>query len=102
MENQYSLQFNQLFGFVLVNNRTREEVPLSDKEAFKWSKKSYVAVNLQAEKKMDEILGLYFGSLIIRFHPSTRWHQHCPSVSSLYKMSSPFFHYLVVNPLVWR
>ena len=57
MENQYSLQFNQLFGFVLINNRTREEIPLSDKEAFKWSKKSYVAVNLIAEKKMDEILG---------------------------------------------
>jgi len=57
MENEYSLEFNQLFGFVLINNRTRSETPLSDSEAFKWSKKAYVAVNLDAQKRMDEILG---------------------------------------------
>ena len=57
MENEYNLVFNQLFGFVLVNNRTREETPLSDKEAFKWSKKFNVSVNLDADEKMDEILG---------------------------------------------
>jgi hypothetical protein len=57
MENEYNLSFNQLFGFVVVNNRTREEIPLSDTEAFKWSKKPYVSVNLDADKKMDEILG---------------------------------------------
>ena len=57
MENEYNLSFNQLFGFVLINNRTREELPLSDKEAFKWSKKSYVSVNLDAQDRVDEILG---------------------------------------------
>ncbi len=41
----------------IVNNRTRSETPLSDSEAFKWSKKAYVAVNLDAQKRMDEILG---------------------------------------------
>ena len=57
MENEYNLSFNQLFGFVLINNRTREEIPLSDNEAFKWSKKPYVSVNLDAQDKVDEILG---------------------------------------------
>ena len=57
MENEYNLSFNQLFGFVLVNNRSRSETPLSDAEAIKWSKKPYVAVNLDAQDKMDEILG---------------------------------------------
>ena len=57
MENEYNLSFNQMFGFVLVNNRTRSETPLSDSEALKWSKKFNVSVNLDAEKKMDEILG---------------------------------------------
>ena len=56
MESEYNLSFNQLFGFVLIKNRTREEIPLSDSEAFKWSKKPYVAVNLDAQDKMDEIL----------------------------------------------
>jgi hypothetical protein len=54
MESEYSLKFNQLFGFVLIKNRTREEIPLSDAEAFKWSKKPYVAVNLDADKKIKE------------------------------------------------
>lgn len=54
MENEYNLKFNQLFGFVLINNRTRDEIPLSDAEAFKWSKKPYVAVNLDADKKIKE------------------------------------------------
>ena len=57
MENEYNLSFNQMFGFVLVINRTRSETPLSDKEAIKWSKRRYVAVNLDAQKRMDEILG---------------------------------------------
>ncbi len=57
MESEYNLSFNQLFGFVLIKNRTREEIPLSDSEAFKWSKKPYVSVNLDADEKMDEILG---------------------------------------------
>ena len=57
MENEYNLSFNQLFGFVLVNNRTREEIPLSDSEAIRWSKKPYVSVNLDADEKLDEILG---------------------------------------------
>ena len=57
MESEYNLDFNLLFGFVLINNRTREEIPLSDKEAFKWSKRPYVVVNLRADEKMDEILG---------------------------------------------
>ena len=54
MENEYSLVFNSIFGFVLINNRTRNEIPLSDAEAFKWSKKPYVAVNLDADKKIKE------------------------------------------------
>jgi hypothetical protein len=54
MENEYNLSFNQMFGFVVVNNRTREEIPLSDSEAIKWSKKPYVAVNLDADKKIKE------------------------------------------------
>ena len=54
MESEYSLKFNQLFGFVLIKNRTREEIPLSDAEAFKLSKKPYVAVNLDADKKIKE------------------------------------------------
>ena len=57
MENEYNLSFNQMFGFVLINNRTRSEIPLSDAEAFKWSKKPYVSVNLDAQDKLDEILG---------------------------------------------
>ena len=57
MENEYNLSFNQMFGFVLVNNRTRSETPLSDAEAIRWSKKPYVSVNLDADKRMDEILG---------------------------------------------
>jgi hypothetical protein len=55
MENEYSLNFNSTFGFVLINNRTREEISVSDSEAFRWSKKFCVAVNLQADKKMSEI-----------------------------------------------
>jgi len=54
MECEYSLNFNSTFGFVLIKNRTREEIPLSEVEAFKWSKKPYVAVNLDADKKMKE------------------------------------------------
>ena len=50
MENEYNLSFNQMFGFVLVNNRTRSETPLSDAEAIRWSKKPYVSVNLDADK----------------------------------------------------
>jgi hypothetical protein len=46
-----------MFGFVLVNNRTRSETPLSDVEAIRWSKKPYVSVNLDADEKLDEILG---------------------------------------------
>ena len=46
-----------MFGFVLVNNRTRSETPLSDAEAIRWSKKPYVSVNLDADEKLDEILG---------------------------------------------
>ena len=57
MENEYNLSFNQMFGFVLINNRTRSETPLSDAEAIRWSKKPYVSVNLDAQDKMDEILG---------------------------------------------
>jgi hypothetical protein len=57
MENEYNLSFNQMFGFVLVNNRTRSETPLSDAEAIRWSKKPYVSVNLDADEKLDEILG---------------------------------------------
>ena len=57
MENEYNLSFNQMFGFVLINNRTRNEIPLSNEEALKWSKKPYVSVNLDADKKLDEILG---------------------------------------------
>ena len=57
MENEYNLSFNQMFGFVLVNNRSREEIPLSDAEAIRWSKKPYVSVNLDADEKLDEILG---------------------------------------------
>lgn len=56
MENEYSLVFNQMFGFVLTNNRTREEIPLSNSEAFKWSKKPYVAVNLDADKILGTLI----------------------------------------------
>ncbi len=56
MENEYNLKFNLMFGFVLVNNRSRQEIPLSDGEAIKWSKKPYVSVNLDAKKKLDDIL----------------------------------------------
>ena len=50
MENEYNLKFNLMFGFVLVNNRSRQEIPLSDGEAIKWSKKPYVSVNLDAKE----------------------------------------------------
>ena len=56
MENEYNLSFNQMFGFVLVNNRTRSETPLSDSEALKWSKHPYVSVNLDADKVLGTMI----------------------------------------------
>ena len=56
MENEYNLSFNQMFGFVLINNRTRNEIPLSDGEAIKWSKRSYVSVNLDADKVLGTLI----------------------------------------------
>ena len=56
MENEYNLSFNLMFGFVLINNRTRNEIPLSNKEAFKWSKKPYVSVNLDANKVLGTLI----------------------------------------------
>ena len=56
MENEYNLSFNQMFGFVLINNRTRSETPLSDSEALKWSKKPYVSVNLDADKVLGTLI----------------------------------------------
>ena len=56
MENEYNLSFNQMFGFVLINNRTRSETPLSDAEAIKWSKKPYVSVNLDADKVLGTMI----------------------------------------------
>jgi len=56
MENEYNLSFNLMFGFVLVNNRTRNEIPLSNAEAFKWSKKPYVSVNLDADKVLGTLI----------------------------------------------
>ena len=56
MENEYNLSFNLMFGFVLVNNRTRNEIPLSDGEAIKWSKKPYVSVNLDAERMLGTLI----------------------------------------------
>ena len=56
MENEYNLSFNLMFGFVLVNNRSRNEIPLSDGEAIKWSKKPYVSVNLDADKVLGTLI----------------------------------------------
>jgi hypothetical protein len=56
MENEYNLSFNQMFGFVLINNRTRNEIPLSDAEAIKWSKRPYVSVNLDADKVLGTLI----------------------------------------------
>lgn len=51
MEKEYTLSWNSLFGFVLTNRR-KNETPLSNAEAIKWSKKWNVATNLIAEKQL--------------------------------------------------
>ena len=57
MKTDYTLLWNSSCGFVLVNNKTMDEIPLSDAEAFRWSTKFNVSVAGSADKRMDEVLG---------------------------------------------
>ena len=58
MENEYNLSWNSMFGFVLFNNRTKDETVLNEAEAFHWSDKPNVSVNLSAQKRIDETMTL--------------------------------------------
>ena len=57
MKREFTLSWNSLFGFVLINNYTRVETPLSDAEAFRWSDKSNVSVSGSANKRIEEVIG---------------------------------------------
>ena len=57
MKREFTLSWNSLFGFVLINNYTRVETPLSDAEAFRWSEKSNVSVSGSANKRIEEVIG---------------------------------------------
>ena len=50
------LTWNSKFGFILIDNKTMAGKIVSDSEALKLSKKN-VCISMDADKRMDEILG---------------------------------------------
>ena len=54
---EYTLIWNSLFGFVLIDNKTVTENIISEGEALRWSKKNNVGISMEADRRMDEILG---------------------------------------------
>jgi hypothetical protein len=53
---EYVLTWNSQFGFILIDNKTMAGKIVSDSEALKLSKTN-VAISMDADKRMDEILG---------------------------------------------
>ena len=53
---EYVLTWNTQFGFILMDNKTMEGKIVSDSEALKLSKTN-LAISMDADKRMDEILG---------------------------------------------
>ena len=53
---EYVLTWNSQFGFILIDNKTMAGKIVSDSEALKLSKKN-VCISMDADKRMDEILG---------------------------------------------
>ena len=53
---EYVLTWNSQFGFILMDNKTMEGKIVSDSEALKLSKTD-VSISMDADKRMDEILG---------------------------------------------
>jgi hypothetical protein len=54
---EYILIWNSLFGFALIDNKTMKEKLVSESEALKLSKKKNVGISMDADKRMDEMLG---------------------------------------------
>tara|TARA_X000001316_G_C897593_1_gene16968 strand:- start:227 stop:460 length:234 start_codon:yes stop_codon:yes gene_type:complete len=54
---EYVLTWNSQFGFILIDNKTMAGKIVSDSEALKLSKKKNLAISVDADKRMDEILG---------------------------------------------
>ena len=54
---EYVLTWNSQFGFILIDNKTMAGKIVSESEALKLSKKKDVGIILDADKRMDEILG---------------------------------------------
>ena len=55
MQKEYTLSWNSLFGFVITDSK-KDETPLSNAAAIKWSKKWNVATNLIARKQLKDII----------------------------------------------
>ena len=55
MQKEYTLSWNSLFGFVITDSK-KDETPLSNAAAIKWSKKLNVATNLIAQKQLKDII----------------------------------------------
>ena len=53
---EYALTWNSQFGFILIDNKTMKGKIVSDSEALKLSKTD-VSISMDADKRMDEILG---------------------------------------------
>ena len=53
---EYVLTWNSEFGFILIDNKTMAGKIVSDSEALKLSKTN-LAISMDADKRMDEILG---------------------------------------------
>ena len=53
---EYVLTWNSQFGFILMDNKTMEGKIVSDSESLKLSKTD-VSISMDADKRMDEILG---------------------------------------------
>ena len=53
---EYVLTWNSQFGFILMDNKIMEGKIVSDSEALKLSKTD-VSISMDADKRMDEILG---------------------------------------------
>ena len=53
---EYVLTWNSEFGFILIDNKTMAGKIVSDSEALKLSKTD-VSISMDADKRMDEILG---------------------------------------------
>jgi hypothetical protein len=53
---EYVLTWNSQFGFILIDNKTMKGKIVSDSEALKLSKTD-VSISMDADKRMDEILG---------------------------------------------